>query len=89
MTQKPVLRVITHLVVDIGSDIVDIGSDRKIFGDRHCHLCQHPQTLENFRRVAPLLRARKKNDSNGRELLKFDMLPEDFLRIFIEKYCLY
>jgi hypothetical protein len=51
--------VITHLAVDDYvlvrhalplnpcSSIADIGSDRKIFGDLRCDLCQPPQTLES------------------------------------------
>ena len=49
-------------------------------------------TPPNFRELSQssaLAVRTKKNDSNDRKLLKFDMKPENFFRMFIETYFLY
>jgi hypothetical protein len=81
--------VITPLVVDDHvlvqlaltknpcSNIVDFGSDRKIFGDLCSHLCQRPPTLESW--SSALAARTNRADSNDPALLKFDMKPVNFL----------
>jgi hypothetical protein len=46
-------------------------------------------SFKEFSQSGALAARTKKVDSNGRALLKFDMKPEDFLRMFIEKCFLY
>jgi hypothetical protein len=43
-----------------------------------------PPNFREFSQSSALAVRKNKVDSNGRLLLKFDMLPKDFLRMFIE-----
>jgi hypothetical protein len=48
-----------------------------------------PSNFREFSQSSALAARKNKVDSNGRALLKFDMKPEHFLRMHIEKYFLY
>jgi hypothetical protein len=47
------------------SNIVHIGSDRKIFGDFRCHFVQRPPNFREFWKISALAARTKKVDSNG------------------------
>jgi hypothetical protein len=48
-----------------------------------------PPNLREFSQSSALAARKNIVDSNGRALLKFNMKPENILRMFIEKYFLY
>jgi hypothetical protein len=93
--------VITHLAVDDSvlvqlaltlnpcSNLVEIGSDRKIFGDLCSHIRQRSPNFRELDGSSALAARTRKVDSNVRALLNFNSDTYRTFRMFVEKYFLY